>query len=134
MGEELWQISKAQGRLIEKIDAIILLDFDLSLSLSNEASYACHLTQRFGYFPFFFSFLFQGKSLFMPLRLLLTGKVHGPDMGSSVILLHKAGSSGVVSPNAGFVPLNERFEILRQVDWEALKEQPPLESAATVSN
>ncbi|OAY57367.1 hypothetical protein MANES_02G091600v8 [Manihot esculenta] len=76
----------------------------------------------------------KGKSLFMPLRLLLTGKVHGPDMGSSVILLHKAGSSGVVSPNAGFVPLNERFEILRQVDWEALKEQPPLESAATVSN
>ncbi|KAJ9147103.1 hypothetical protein P3X46_029305 [Hevea brasiliensis] len=76
----------------------------------------------------------KGKSLFMPLRLLLTGKLHGPDIGSSVILLHKAGTCGVVSPEAGFVTLNERFEILRQVDWEALKDQSPLESAATVSN
>ncbi|XP_050227588.1 glutamate--tRNA ligase, chloroplastic/mitochondrial [Mercurialis annua] len=77
----------------------------------------------------------KGKSLFMPLRLLLTGKLHGPDMGSSVILLHKAGLSGVVSPQAGFVTLKERFEMLRQVDWEALnKDQPSLESAAAVSN
>ncbi|EEF29910.1 glutamate--tRNA ligase, chloroplastic/mitochondrial [Ricinus communis] len=77
----------------------------------------------------------KGKSLFMPLRLLLTGKLHGPDMGASVILLHKAGNCGIVSPQAGFVTLSERFEMLRQVDWEALnKDQPPLEPAATVSN
>ncbi|KDP24924.1 hypothetical protein JCGZ_24302 [Jatropha curcas] len=77
----------------------------------------------------------KGKSLFMPLRLLLTGKLHGPEMGSSVILLHKAGNSGIVTPQAGFVTLSERFEILRQVNWEALNEdQPSLESAATVSN
>ncbi|XP_038888402.1 glutamate--tRNA ligase, chloroplastic/mitochondrial [Benincasa hispida] len=73
----------------------------------------------------------KGKSLFMPLRLLLTGKIHGPDMGTSVVLLHKARSSGVVAPQAGFVPLTDRFEILRQIDWDAVtKDSPLLESSA----
>ncbi|KAF3955455.1 hypothetical protein CMV_019328 [Castanea mollissima] len=77
----------------------------------------------------------KGKSLFMPLRVLLTGKLHGPDMGASVLLLHKAETCGVVAPEAGFVTLNERFKMLRQLDWEALiKDQPPLESAAAISN
>ncbi|KAM3743716.1 hypothetical protein ACB098_07G167900 [Castanea mollissima] len=77
----------------------------------------------------------KGKSLFMPLRVLLTGKLHGPDMGASVLLLHKAETCGVVAPDAGFVTLNERFKMLRQLDWEALiKDQPPLESAAAISN
>ncbi|KAG8502068.1 hypothetical protein CXB51_002073 [Gossypium anomalum] len=77
----------------------------------------------------------KGKSLFMPLRVLLTGKLHGPDMGSSVILIYKAGNHGIVSPQAGFVTLKERFEILRQLDWEALnQDHPALESAATISN
>ncbi|XP_062177948.1 glutamate--tRNA ligase, chloroplastic/mitochondrial [Alnus glutinosa] len=77
----------------------------------------------------------KGKSLFMPLRVLLTGKLHGPDMGSSVLLLHMAEACGVVAPEAGFVTLNERFQMLRQLDWEALiNDQPLLESAATISN
>lgn len=77
----------------------------------------------------------QGKSLFMPLRVLLTGKLHGPDMGSSVILIYKAGKHGVVSPQAEFMALGERFEALRQLDWEAVnQDQPALESAATISN
>ncbi|KAK2665758.1 hypothetical protein Ddye_004332 [Dipteronia dyeriana] len=77
----------------------------------------------------------KGKSLFMPLRVLLTGKLHGPDMGSSMILIHKAGTLGIVAPQAGFVSLKERFEMLRQVDWEALnKDQPILESTAAVSS
>ena len=77
----------------------------------------------------------QGKSLFMPLRVLLTGKLHGPDMGSSVILIYKAGNYGIVAPQAGFVTLRERFKTLRQLDWEALnQDQPALESAATISN
>lgn len=71
----------------------------------------------------------------MPLRVLLTGKLHGPDMGSSMVLIHKAGICDVVSPQAGFVTLNERFKTLRQVDWEALiKDLPIAEAAATVSN
>uniref|UniRef100_A0A2P2IPN2 Glutamate--tRNA ligase, chloroplastic/mitochondrial n=1 Tax=Rhizophora mucronata TaxID=61149 RepID=A0A2P2IPN2_RHIMU len=77
----------------------------------------------------------KGKSLFMPLRVLLTGKLHGPDIGASVLLLHQAGSCEIVSPQAGFVTLNERFEILRQMDWEALnKDQSSLESVAGLSS
>lgn len=71
----------------------------------------------------------------MPLRVLLTGKLHGPDMGSSVLLLHRAGTSGVVAPEFGFVTLEERFKMLREIEWEALnKDQPLLESAAPAAN
>lgn len=71
----------------------------------------------------------------MPLRVLLTGKLHGPEMGTSIVLIHKAGSSGIVVPQAGFVSMEERFKILREIDWEALNkdESVPLESTATVS-
>ncbi|CAK7323631.1 unnamed protein product [Dovyalis caffra] len=51
-------------------------------------------------------------------RVLLTGKLHGPDMGSSIILLHQAGTRDIVSSQVAFVRLNERFEILREIDWE----------------
>ncbi|QCE04612.1 glutamyl-tRNA synthetase [Vigna unguiculata] len=75
----------------------------------------------------------KGKSLFMPLRVLLTGKLHGPDMGASVVLLYKAGTSDVVAPEAGFVTLDERFKMLRQINWETLsKDQPVKETAASV--
>ncbi|KAH6778689.1 glutamate tRNA synthetase [Perilla frutescens var. frutescens] len=78
----------------------------------------------------------KGKSLFMPLRVLLTGKLHGPDMGAGLLLIYKAGSCGVVAPHSGFVALDERFKILRQVDWESLKTDnptPTLESAGNVA-
>lgn len=77
----------------------------------------------------------QGKSLFMPLRVLLTGKLHGPDMGGSILLIYKAGLWGVVNPEAGFITLAERFKMLREVDWEALdKENKQLESVAGQSD
>ncbi|OIW18850.1 hypothetical protein TanjilG_25293 [Lupinus angustifolius] len=76
----------------------------------------------------------KGKSLFMPLRLLLTGKLHGPDMGASVLLLHKAGKSGIVAPEVGFVTLEERFEMLRQVNWETLSKDHPVKETATSVN
>ncbi|VVA31296.1 PREDICTED: glutamate--tRNA ligase [Prunus dulcis] len=76
----------------------------------------------------------KGKSLFMPLRVLLTGKLHGPDIGASVLLLHNGGKSGIIAPQAEFVTLDERFRVLRKVDWEALtKNQSQLGTAATVS-
>ncbi|CAH8346338.1 unnamed protein product [Eruca vesicaria subsp. sativa] len=77
----------------------------------------------------------KGKSLFMPLRVLLTGKLHGPEMATSIVLIHKAGSPGIVAPQAGFVSMEERFKILKEVDWEALNkgESVPLESTATAS-
>ncbi|KAF8118478.1 hypothetical protein N665_0005s0235 [Sinapis alba] len=77
----------------------------------------------------------KGKSLFMPLRVLLTGKLHGPEMATSIVLIHKAGSPGIVAPQAGFVSMEERFKILREMDWEALNkgESVPLESTAATS-
>ncbi|KAL5707269.1 glutamate--tRNA ligase [Ranunculus cassubicifolius] len=77
----------------------------------------------------------KGKSLFMPLRVLLTGKLHGPDMGASVLLLHKAGKSGLVAPEAGFINLEERFKMIREIDWEGFnKDQPNVEPAAVASH
>ncbi|KAI3921814.1 hypothetical protein MKX01_005503 [Papaver californicum] len=77
----------------------------------------------------------KGKCLFMPLRVLLTGTLHGPDMGSSIVLLHKAGSCGVVTPEAGFVTLDERIKLLREIDWEAFnkEDQPTLESPSAAT-
>ncbi|XP_054784482.1 glutamate--tRNA ligase, chloroplastic/mitochondrial-like [Prosopis cineraria] len=74
----------------------------------------------------------KGKSLFMPLRLLLTGKLHGPDMGASIILLHKAGVTGIVAPEVGFVTLDERFKMLRQINWETLSKDQSLKETASV--
>ncbi|KAM7471005.1 hypothetical protein LguiA_009188 [Lonicera macranthoides] len=59
----------------------------------------------------------KGKSLFMPLRVLLTGKLHGPEMGDSILLIHRAGTSDVVAPEAGFVTLDERFKVVREVKF-----------------
>ncbi|XP_076886052.1 glutamate--tRNA ligase, chloroplastic/mitochondrial-like [Bidens hawaiensis] len=67
----------------------------------------------------------KGKSLFMPLRVLLTGKFHGPDMGESIVLIHRAGTSGIVTPQVEFVPLEQRLESLKQVDWEAFGKVEP---------
>ncbi|KAG1359027.1 glutamate--tRNA ligase, chloroplastic/mitochondrial [Cocos nucifera] len=77
----------------------------------------------------------KGRSLFMPIRLLLTGKLHGPDMGASIVLIYKAGICGAVSPQAGFVTLDERFKILRELRWEALNKEagPHAGSVATVT-
>ncbi|KAG6485653.1 glutamate--tRNA ligase, chloroplastic/mitochondrial-like [Zingiber officinale] len=75
----------------------------------------------------------KGKSLFMPIRVLLTGKLHGPDMGGSIILIHKAGTCGAISPQAGFITLDERFKMLKEVDWESLPQvEEPLQSPAGV--
>ncbi|XP_073039748.1 glutamate--tRNA ligase, chloroplastic/mitochondrial isoform X2 [Primulina eburnea] len=75
----------------------------------------------------------KGKALFMPLRVLLTGKLHGPDMGASMVLLYKAGCCGVVVPQSGFVSLDDRFKMLREVEWESLKrDNPVMESTVAV--
>ncbi|OAY76487.1 Glutamate--tRNA ligase, chloroplastic/mitochondrial [Ananas comosus] len=72
----------------------------------------------------------------MPLRVLLTGKLHGPDMGGSIVLIYKAGICGAVNPQSGFVPLDERLKILREIDWDALNKgpDPQPESVATVAH
>ncbi|KAL9244914.1 hypothetical protein vseg_018628 [Gypsophila vaccaria] len=72
----------------------------------------------------------KGKALFMPLRLLLTGKLHGPDMGTSIVLLHNAGITGIVNPQFGFVTLDERFKLMRNMEWEMFQLDPPTGEAA----
>ncbi|KAL0423008.1 UNVERIFIED_CONTAM: Glutamate--tRNA ligase, chloroplastic/mitochondrial [Sesamum latifolium] len=75
----------------------------------------------------------KGKSLFMPLRVLLTGKLHGPDMGAGLLLVYKAGRCGVVASGSGFVTLDERFKMLREIEWESFsKDNPVMESAEAV--
>uniref|UniRef100_A0A6V7QWI7 Glutamate--tRNA ligase, chloroplastic/mitochondrial n=1 Tax=Ananas comosus var. bracteatus TaxID=296719 RepID=A0A6V7QWI7_ANACO len=78
----------------------------------------------------------KGKSLFMPLRVLLTGKLHGPDIGGSIVLIYKAGLCGAVNPQSGFVPLDERLRILKDIDWDALNKEPDpqCKSVATVTH
>ncbi|XP_031383398.1 glutamate--tRNA ligase, chloroplastic/mitochondrial-like [Punica granatum] len=77
----------------------------------------------------------KGKSLFMPLRVLLTGKLHDPGMGPSILLLYKAGKSGVAAAEVGFITLDERFNMLRQLDWDSLnQDQPQPEPAASLSS
>lgn len=73
----------------------------------------------------------------MPLRVLLTGKLHGPDMGAGIVLLHKAGTTDIVNPQFGFITLDERFKILRELDWEsftAADSAATLEPATTVAH
>nr|GEX55269.1 glutamate--tRNA ligase, chloroplastic/mitochondrial [Tanacetum cinerariifolium] len=72
----------------------------------------------------------KGKSLFMPLRVLLTGKLHGPDMGESIVLIYRAGTSGIVAPEVGFVTLEQRLKSLKEVNWEAFSQA---EETATVA-
>jgi glutamyl-tRNA synthetase len=66
----------------------------------------------------------------------LTGKLHGPDMGGSIALIHKASICGAVTPQSNFVNLDERFRILKEVDWESLvmAEESPAESAVLAAS
>jgi glutamyl-tRNA synthetase len=72
----------------------------------------------------------------MPLRVLLTGKLHGPDMGASITLIHKAGICGAVTPQSNFVTVDERFRMLKEVDWESLvkEQESPSESAVPAAS
>ncbi|XAR73082.1 Glutamate--tRNA ligase [Bertholletia excelsa] len=78
----------------------------------------------------------KGKSLFMPLRVLLTGKLHGPDMGASVLLLHKGATCNVVASQVGFVTLEERFKVLSEIQWESfnMDQTVPESAVAAVPN
>ena len=53
----------------------------------------------------------------MPVRVLLTGAMQGPEVGAVLGLIRDGASSGTVTEKAGLVPLDERMKILRSVDW-----------------
>jgi len=56
----------------------------------------------------------------MPLRILLTGSMHGPDVGAILALVDRAAASGCVGEEVDFVALPERMKLLGAVDLEAL--------------
>ncbi|KAG0605633.1 hypothetical protein M758_9G075200 [Ceratodon purpureus] len=62
----------------------------------------------------------KGKRLFMPVRVLLTGAMQGPEVGAVLGLLKDGESSGAVTEKAGLVPLEERIKNLRAVDWASV--------------
>lgn len=64
--------------------------------------------------------LFQGKRLFMPVRVLLTGSMKGPEVGAVLDLVREGETTGSVTEKAGLVPLDARIKILREVDWAAV--------------
>lgn len=70
----------------------------------------------------------KGKRLFMPIRLLITGKTVGPDIGSAVELLYKAGNSSIITAQAGLVTLDERITRLKQVNWDDVSKKLELDA------
>lgn len=72
----------------------------------------------------------KGKGLFMPLRVLLTGKFHGPDMGTTILLLHKAGNSAIITSRANFMTLEERIHVLRELDCKSFLEETVVDSSS----
>jgi glutamyl-tRNA synthetase len=53
----------------------------------------------------------KGKRLFMPVRVALTGRMQGPDVGEVLALLAK--ENGDVSESGAYVPLSERIAQLK---------------------
>lgn len=72
----------------------------------------------------------KGKGLFMPLRVLLTGKLHGPDMGTTILLLQKAGNSAIITSRANFMTLEERIHVLRELDCKSFLEETVIDSSS----
>jgi glutamyl-tRNA synthetase len=62
----------------------------------------------------------KGKRLFMPVRVLLTGSMKGPEVGAVLGLVREGETTGSVTEKAGLVPLDARIKILREVDWAAV--------------
>eukprot|EP00246_Nothoceros_aenigmaticus_P003519 TRINITY_DN14694_c0_g1_i1.p1 TRINITY_DN14694_c0_g1~~TRINITY_DN14694_c0_g1_i1.p1 ORF type:complete len:314 (-),score=49.67 TRINITY_DN14694_c0_g1_i1:432-1373(-) len=61
----------------------------------------------------------KGKRLFMPVRIALTGRMHGPDIGAAVAAIPKAERSRLIKVDS-FIPLDQRISILRDVNWAAV--------------
>eukprot|EP00899_Mesostigma_viride_P005504 jgi/Mesvir1/14955/Mv14626-RA.2 len=55
----------------------------------------------------------KGKRLFMPMRIALTGSMHGPDVGELLSMLLAAEKEGCMTDKAAMVPLDKRMASLR---------------------
>jgi glutamyl-tRNA synthetase len=56
----------------------------------------------------------------MPVRIALTGRMQGPEMGTILRLLREGETSGIITEKGSLVPLSERIKVLREVDWTAV--------------
>jgi len=56
----------------------------------------------------------------MPVRIALTGRMQGPEMGAILRLLREGETSGIITEKGSLVPLSERIKVLREVDWTAV--------------
>eukprot|EP00475_Leptophrys_vorax_P005656 TRINITY_DN13403_c0_g1_i1.p1 TRINITY_DN13403_c0_g1~~TRINITY_DN13403_c0_g1_i1.p1 ORF type:complete len:525 (-),score=36.28 TRINITY_DN13403_c0_g1_i1:72-1460(-) len=62
----------------------------------------------------------KGKRLFMPIRVLLTGRMHGPDVGETLLMLQRAEKDKALGANASLVTVDERLQRLRETDVAAV--------------
>ncbi|CAM6111056.1 unnamed protein product [Calypogeia fissa] len=78
----------------------------------------------------------KGKRLFMPIRIVLTGRMQGPNIGSVLALLKEGEVNGIVTPRGGLVPLAQRMQILKEVDWSVIPQEvsAPAESSPVLTH
>jgi glutamyl-tRNA synthetase len=74
----------------------------------------------------------------MPIRIALTGRMQGPDMGAILRLLREGETSSIITEKGSLVPLSERIKVLREVDWtavsSALENSRDIEPATVLSH
>jgi hypothetical protein len=74
----------------------------------------------------------------MPVRIALTGRMQGPEMGAILRLLREGETSGLITEKGSLVPLSERIKVLREVDWtavsSALENSRDIEPATVLSH
>jgi glutamyl-tRNA synthetase len=55
----------------------------------------------------------KGKRLFMPMRIALTGRMAGPDVGEQLEVLAKIASPAEIAEADAYVPVPERLAALK---------------------
>jgi hypothetical protein len=74
----------------------------------------------------------------MPVRIALTGRMQGPEMGAILRLLREGETSDLITEKGSLVPLSERIKVLREVDWtavsSALENSRDIEPATVLSH
>ena len=117
----------AEGEICEKVISALLRDYDAGiLPKGSEDSFA-------DVWKTYMKTLgkeleLKGKPLFHTVRLALTGRMSGPDVGDQLHLLHLA--KGVVGPSVPIVNLDSRINILRS--FSVAENKVKAEAAAVI--
>ncbi|KAK4491501.1 hypothetical protein RD792_002251 [Penstemon davidsonii] len=114
-----------EDKLSEVATSLVAAYDSGELSSALEEGHSQVIMKDMSFFLYtYLRFPIQGKSLFMPHRVLLTGKR----------VVYKAGRCVVVSPQSGFVTLDDRIKMLREIEWQSLNkdDEPVLDSVVAV--